>query len=109
MHIASIIRHLADLWRSDDPPTQEAFDKTVRFLVGAAIKTRSQEIPACCVTMDSESGVRIEWIRSSANVHLVVPAVRMAYIYHEIDNVYATEDATPEGLAYWLHKLKENQ
>ena len=68
---------------------------------------RGGGIPAGCGSTDSEGGVRIEWVCPTASVHLVVPATsdRKAYIYHEVGDDYATEDATPERLAYWLRQI----
>ncbi len=85
-------------------PTQHAFDRSVDLLVDA---NRQCPIPAGCVSTDSEGGVRIEWIRPTASVHLVVPAKenRVPYVYHEVDAEYATEDATPELLADRIRKL----
>jgi hypothetical protein len=51
--------------------------------------------------------VRVEWVREGASVHLVVPADRgqLAYVYHEVADWYATEDATPERLAQRLREI----
>lgn len=116
-HLSPIVRQLIDLWKEPEEddygrlkPTQDAFDGSVRLLVDAAIEAYSQQrqIPSGCVSTDSEGGVRIEWVRPTASVHLVVPASResVAYVYHEVGNDYATEDVTPERLAYWLHRIE---
>jgi len=114
-HLLPIVRQLIDLWKESEEddyghlrPTRHAFDQSVHLLVDAAIEANPQcRIPAGCVSTDSEGGVRIEWIRPTASVHLVVPAARdpVAYVYHQVDNDYATEDATPERLAHWLHRV----
>lgn len=111
-----VVRQLVDLWKEPEEddygrlrPTQHAFDQSVHLLVDAAIEANPDRvIPAGCVSTDSEGGVRIEWVRPTASVHLVVPAVAecVAYIYHEVGNDYATEDATPERLAYWLRWIE---
>lgn len=116
LHLSPIVRQLVELWREpeDDEygrlkPTQHAFDRSVQFLVDAAIVAYPQYgIPAGCASTDSEGGVRIEWVRPTASVHLVIPAEesRAAYVYHEVGTDYATEDVTPERLAYWLHWIK---
>ena len=116
LHLSPIVRQLVELWEEPEEddygrlrPTREAFDESVRLLVDAAIEAHPQyRIPAGCVSTDSEGGVRIEWIRPTASVHLVVPAAKddVAYVYHEVDNDYATEDVTPERLAYWLQRIK---
>ena len=90
-------------------PTDDAFNRSFRLLAGAAIEATRQGrvIPAGCGSTDSEGGVRIEWVCPTASVHLVVPATsdRKAYIYHEVGDDYATEDATAERLAYWLRQI----
>ena len=116
LHLSPIVRQLIDLWKEPEEddygrlrPTRHAFDISVHFLVDAAIEANPQcRIPAGCVSTDSEGGVRIEWIRPAASVHLVVPAARdcVPYVYHEVGNDYATEDVTPERLAYWLHRIE---
>ena len=116
LHLSPIVRQLIDLWKEpeeDDDgrlrPTRYAFDRSVCLLVDAAIEAHPQcRIPSGCVSTDSEGGVRIEWVRPTASVHLVVPAARdrEAYVYHQVGNDYATEDVTPERLAYWLHRIE---
>ena len=116
-HLSPIVGQLVELWQEPEEdeygrlrPTRHAFDRSVDLLVDAAIEAnhRQRRIPAGCVSTDSEGGVRIEWIRPTGSVHLVVPAARdpVAYVYHQVDNDYATEDATPERLAYWLRRIE---
>ena len=115
-YLSLIMGQLVELWngpQSDDygrlQPTQDAFDKVIGLLVDAAIEAyrKDSQIPLGCVSTDSEGGVRIEWLRNGASVHLVVPAANSdeAYVYHEIGNNYATEDATPERLSHWLKAI----
>ena len=116
-HLSQIVKQLVELWTgpmNDDygrlQPTQYAFDTTVELLVDAAIDGQFDEqrkIPYGCVSTDSEGGVRIEWIRERVSVHLIVPPDRskVAYVYHEFGGNYATEDATPERLSYWLRTV----
>jgi hypothetical protein len=114
--LSSIMWQLSDLWKEPEKddygrlrPTRDAFDRSVHLLVRAAIEAYPQRrIPAGCVSTDSEGGVRIEWIRPTASVHLVVPAEKacVAHVYHDVGDDYATEDATPECLAYWLRHIK---
>lgn len=86
-------------------PTEYAVSATLALLRDI------KHIPAGCVSAYSRGGVRIEWVREAASVHLIVPSVadplRLPYIYHEIDDDYATEDATPERLAYWLERIAD--
>ena len=120
LHLSPILQQLVELWYgppSDDygclKPTQHAFDKAIGLLLDAAIVTslRGGQIPLGCVSTDSEGGVRIEWVRDATSVHLVVPAAdsNEAYVYHEIGNNYATEDATPERLSHWLEAIPEGR
>ena len=115
--LLQIIGQLFELWKEPEEdeygclsPTRHAFKQSVHLLVDAAIEAYPQcRIPSGCVSTDSEGGVRIEWIRPTASVHLVIPAAsdRVAYVYHQVGNDYATEDATPECLAYWLHRIEQ--
>ncbi len=116
LHLSPIVGQLVELWKgpeADDygrlQPTQYAFDKVIQLLVDAAIVTypNGHQIPGGSVSTDSEGGVRIEWIRDSARVHLVVPATdqKAAYVYHEVGKDYATEDVTAERLSYWLRAV----
>ncbi|MDY0167501.1 MAG: hypothetical protein RBS80_13220 [Thermoguttaceae bacterium] len=118
LHLSPIVSQLVELWNEPEEedeygrlrPTQGAFDRSVGLLVDAAIEAHYEQraIPSGCVSIDSEGGVRIEWVRPAASVHLVVPASKdnEAYVYHEAGDDYATEDVTPEGLAYWLRLIK---
>lgn len=110
-----MLEQLIELWNEPKEdeygrlrPTPCAFDRSVCLLVDADAAAYPQhEIPAGCVSTDAEGGVRIEWVRPEASVHLVVPADenRAAYVYHEVGDNYATEDATPERLVYWLQLI----
>jgi hypothetical protein len=114
-HLLPIIQQLIDLWKEPEKddygrlrPTRDAFGRSMHLLVDVVIEAHPQRlIPAGCVSTDSEGSVRIEWVCPTASVHLVVPAKgdRVAFIYHEIGDDYATEDATPERLAYWLRQI----
>jgi hypothetical protein len=117
LHLSPIVQQLVELWigpENDDygrlRPTRDAFDKVVQLLVDAAIGGHFQrrQIPYGCVSTGSDGGVRIEWIRDRAGVHLIVPPNKdePAYVYHEVDGDYATEDATPELLSRWLRAIE---
>lgn len=115
-YLSPIIRQLVELWNGPESdeygvlrPTQDAFEKAISILVDAAIDAAPRQIPRGCVSTDSEGGVRIEWVRETSSVHLVVPATNSSesYVYHEVDNSYATEDATPEGLSNWLKLIAD--
>jgi hypothetical protein len=116
LHLSSILQQLIELWvgpENDDygrlRPTRDAFERTIELLVDTAIDGHFErrQVPHGCVSTDSEGGVRIEWIRVAACVHLVVPTTKSAtaYVYHEVGSDYATEDATPECLARWLREI----
>jgi hypothetical protein len=117
LHLSPILQQLLELWNgpeNDDygrlRPTRDAFEKTIELLVDAAIDGHFQrrQIPYGCVSTDSEGGVRIEWVREAASVHLAVPATKTeaAYVYHEVGSHYATETATPESLSRWLSAIE---
>lgn len=82
-------------------PTKYAYDTTLSLL--------GCDIPPCCVSTDSTGGVRVEWVRESVSVHLIVPAdsQQLPYIYHKVGSAYATVNATPEGLDKWLKLVRE--
>ncbi|MBU4272740.1 MAG: hypothetical protein KKE86_01490 [Planctomycetes bacterium] len=116
LYLSPILRQLYELRNgpeSDDygrlQPTKHAFDKVIDLLIDAAIDAAPRKIPRGCVSTDSEGGVRIEWVRDTSSVHLVVPATNssVSYVYHEVGNNYATEDATAEGLSHWLKLIAE--
>ena len=90
--------------------SQHAFDASCNLLVDAAIVSalESGSIPNGCVSTDSEGGVRIEWVRDAASVHLVVPASdsRAGYVYREVGATYGTEPATAESLARCLRVIE---
>jgi hypothetical protein len=115
-HLSSLIRELNELWigpESDEygtlRPTKYAFDEATRLLVDAAIVAAGEhrQIPRGCVSTDADGGVRIEWVRNDASVHLVVPSTGEAapYIYHEVGSDYGTEDARDVRLAFWLRRI----
>lgn len=118
-HMSSILGQLVELRNSpehDDygrlQPTEPAFETAWDLLVNAAIcaHCESREIPRGCACTDSDGGVRIEWNRPSASVRLNVPAEPKApaYVYHEVGDDYAAEDATPELLSYWLRVVERD-
>lgn len=116
LYLSPILQQLYGLQKgpeTDDygrlQPTEHAFGEVIDLLVNAAIDAYPRQIPSGCVSTDSEGGVRIEWVRETSSVHLVVPAINSSesYVYHEVDNSYATEDATSEGLSNWLKLIAD--
>ena len=88
-------------------PTEYAVNATLALL------RNIKHIPPGCVSTDSKGGVRIEWGQKTSYVRLVVPhhadfstPYITPYIYHEIGDDYATEDATARGLAHWLEVIE---
>ena len=85
-----------------------------RVLRSLAVRVRSQDPrqPGEWVgrTVDvSTGGVRIEWFRTDARVHLVIRAARErgGYIYHRSAAGYGTVPATAYSLAKWLKFISE--
>jgi len=118
-HLSALIGQLEELRNVEEPedeygilrPTDIAYERARSLLVDAAISAArcGRQIPYGCVSTDSEGGVRVEWVRPTASVHLVVPASsrRLPYIYHEVNDSYATDSASPKGLARWLQEIQE--
>jgi hypothetical protein len=116
--LSSIIAQLNELLseqEDDDYGTLRANKAACRtaseFLTDAAIISATQYqgiIPNGCASTDAEGGIRIEWVRPTSGVRLVVPANSDsdAYIYHEVGNDFDTEPATAEALARWLREIK---
>jgi len=91
--------------------TKQAFDLACTLLIDAAIVSavEDRQIPYGCVSTDSQGGIRVEWVRESASVHIIIPASeeRDGYVYHEEAANYGTEPATAEALARWLRIIKD--
>jgi hypothetical protein len=113
-YLSALVRQLVELREEAEADeygtlqaTPHAFDIGCNLLTDAAIVSAplGQQIPYGSVSTDSEGGVRIEWVGTDNSVHLVIPAStdRDSYIYHEVGSQFATEPATPEALARWLH------
>ena len=98
---------------SEDEPaaTVEAYLAAREILIHAAITAglEGRAIPKGFVTTDPEGGVRIEWFRTDARVHLVIRAARErgGYIYHRSAAGYGTVPATAYSLAKWLKFISE--
>lgn len=116
-HLSAIVLELVELREGPERdehgvlrPTSYAFEETSSLMVNTAIiaARENRPIPLACVATDSEGGVRIEWVREHVSVHLIVPANEEAapYVYLEKDNVYGTEDVTPEILARLLREIE---
>ena len=94
-------------------PLDAVFERGVQLLVDTSRVLRqvdSRSVPHGCVSPDFEGGIRIEWVRPSASVHLVIGPGDSAtqYIYHERGADYGVDDhVSAERLASWL-RLIEN-
>lgn len=98
-------------------PTPSAMKKTLEVLARAlnAIIENSKSarkkfsFPRGSVTTDESGGIRIEWSRPAAAVHLVIAAevkVGRSYIYHERGGEYGADNTVTGGrLASWLKLL----
>lgn len=115
-HLSAIISQLVELRNEEEcdqygvlRATNHAFDVACDLLVDAAILSalEARSIPHGCASTDAEGGVRIEWIRPTTSVHLVVPAStdREGYVYHEVGEDYGSDPATPEALSRWLREI----
>lgn len=117
MRTANIIQQLVEL--RNEPEADEygilraadhAFDSACQLIADAALISDRDNlpIPRGCASTDSEGGVRIDWIRPTAAVCLIVPASkdREAYIYYDVAGECSTEPATADALVRWLHDMK---
>lgn len=115
-YLATLIDELLELRNQPETdefgilrPSEPAFEQSCRLLIDAAtlLAGEGEQIPRGCASTDSEGGVRIEWVRPNASVHLVVPATsqREVYVYHEVAGKFGTEAATPDSLARRLRAI----
>lgn len=94
-------------------PVDEAFELVVQLLVDGSLVLRqnySLRVPQGFVSPDFEGGLRIEWIRPAASVHLVIGPTSETprYIYHEANGVYGVDKyVSPERLASWLRLIRD--
>ena len=118
-YLSALIRQLEEL-RDEEcedeygtlRASQHAFEQARDLLTNAAIHMAlkgDRQIPYGCASTDSEGGIRIEWVRPTAGVHLVIPANVEGdkYVYHEQGDHYGTEPATAEAIARWLSILSD--
>jgi len=117
-HLSSIIGQLEALLTTEESDeygvlraSERAYDLACHLLIDGAIVAAKdrREIPLGRASTDAEGGVRIEWVRPTSSVHLVIPvtANRGPYIYREVGRDFGTEPATPEVLASWLRAVEE--
>ena len=108
-YLSAIIQQLVELRNEAETDeygtlraTRHAFDAACHLVTDAAIISAhgGRQIPRGCASTDSEGGIRIEWVRPTASVHLVIPANsdREGYIYHEVADHHGTEPASPGRL-----------
>ena len=117
-YLSSLIQQLVELRNEPEQDeygtlraTKGSFDLACHLLTNAAIVSGLEggRVPYGCASTDSKGGIRIEWVRESTSVHLVIPAAeeRDGYVYHEEGTNYGTESATAEALARWLRIIKD--
>ena len=112
-HILTELLAVRMMNASEEEPaaTVEAYLAAREILIHAAITAglEGRAIPKGFVTTDPEGGVRIEWFRTDARVHLVIRAARErgGYIYHRSAAGYGTVPATAYSLAKWLKFISE--
>ena len=61
-----------------------------------------------CASTDSEGGIRIEWLTTTGEIRLVIPASKEKepYIYYEFGEHYGVDGrASVSKLARWIHQL----
>jgi hypothetical protein len=115
-HLSAIIAQLDELRTLDESDeygrlraSKQTYDQACDLLIDGAIIAglEGREIPYGGASTDSEGGIRIEWVRPTSGVHLVIPSgsSRSASLYHETGEEYAVEPATAEGLARWLRLI----
>ena len=113
---SAIIQQLVELRQEEEADeygtlraNEQAFDAACSLVIDAAIISARDRrpIPRGCASTDSEGGIRIEWVRPTASVHLVIPAglKHEAYIYYEAIGFYSTEPASPDLLASRLSSI----
>ena len=115
-YLSAIIKQLVELRNEAETDeygtlraSEYAFETASHLLTDAAIVSapKGRQIPNGCASTDSEGGIRIEWVRPTSSVHVVIPASaeRTGYIYHEVGDRYDTTTATPEALSHWLREI----
>ena len=120
-HLSAILRELVELRNGPERddygtlrPTKYAFDAASGLLLNAAVASAVErhQIPHGCVSTDSRGGVRVEWVRDHASVHLAVPDDDRgpAYVYHEIGGAaMLPRTRRPSGLPVGCERLTENR
>lgn len=94
-------------------PLDAVFELAVQLLVDASLVLRqnySRRVPHGCASPDFEGGIRIEWVRPLASVHLVIGSTSEStrYIYHESGADYGVDNhVSAERLASWLRLIKD--
>ena len=92
-------------------PTDYSINTLWEVLVGAGQQVKSP-IPLGSVVADGNGGLRVEWIRSSGEVRLVVAPGRggKSYIYHECGGKYSVHyNPSAQKLSSWLNLLATNE
>ena len=119
-HLSGVVAQLMELRQQgacDDYGAsqldEQVFNQARELLINAAIELvfchRGAKMPHGCASTDDEGGLRLEWFRDEASVHLVIPAPSSSlkrYIFHKIGTSQAIEaTVSPEVLARWLSQI----
>jgi hypothetical protein len=89
-------------------PSRHAVMRTRRLLQDSAYNI-GHDIPLGTLLPDGNGGIRIEWIRHTRELSLMVPNAPggREYLYHEEGSIYKAEyDVTSRLLAQWLEWLE---
>ena len=89
------------------------FDRARLLLVDTAITLidnyAGAKMPHGCASTDDEGGLRVEWFRDYASVHLVIPVPTSTvkpYIFHNIGGTSAIDPIVSDDvLARWLSQI----
>jgi hypothetical protein len=112
-----LLSDLAGLFRDSEDynedflrPSESALSTAWRMLTDTRAQL-DQPFPPGTVYADGNGGLRIEWIRPSRELRLIVRSGEADphYIYHEFGDLYGTDYVLSAGnLAYWLRWLDED-
>jgi len=109
------LSRIAELFNEQDDdapiPTAYAGNETLTLLAHTYDLIRNA-FPVAAVSSTDNGGIRVQWMRSSGDVRLVIPGqeTEQAYIFFEDGNHYETEEVSPDNLAgrlIWLNSISQ--
>ena len=92
-------------------PTDYAFAR-VRSLLSEADTFLQSAFPLGTVFPDGDGGIRVEWVRPSREIKLIVRSAedKRSYIFHKQGVEYGGDyDVTSETLGCWLNWLNNDE